>query len=57
MLVGVDEETALVRTGAGPWDVIGAGDVTVYRDGATPKTASTSRPTSTVAEAPALRLA
>ena len=38
VLVGVDEQTALVRTGDGPWDVMGAGSATVYRKGAKPKT-------------------
>jgi cyanophycinase len=39
VLVGVDEQTALVRTGSGPWEVMGAGGVTVYRKGAKPTTA------------------
>ena len=39
VLVGVDEKTALVRTADGPWDVMGAGSVTIYRKGAKPKTA------------------
>jgi cyanophycinase len=38
VLVGVDEQTALVRTGEGPWEVLGAGGATVYRKGAKPKT-------------------
>jgi cyanophycinase len=38
VLVGVDEQTALVRTGDGPWNVLGAGGATVYRKGAKPKT-------------------
>ena len=38
VLVGVDEQTALVRTGDGPWEVMGAGGATVYRKGAKPKT-------------------
>jgi cyanophycinase-like exopeptidase len=38
ILVGVDEQTALVRTGDGPWEVMGAGAATVYRKGAKPKT-------------------
>ena len=39
VLVGVDEQTALVRTGTdGPWEVLGAGRVTVYRKGVKPKT-------------------
>jgi cyanophycinase len=38
VLVGIDEQTALVRTGDGPWEVMGAGSATVYRKGAKPKT-------------------
>jgi cyanophycinase len=38
VLVGIDEHTALVRDGDGPWDVVGAGRVAVYRKGAKPKT-------------------
>jgi len=39
VLVGVDEHTALVREGNGAWEVVGAGRVTVYRNGAKPKAA------------------
>ncbi len=38
VLVGVDEQTALVRTAEGPWEVLGAGSATVYRKDAQPKT-------------------
>ena len=38
VLVGVDEQTALVRTGSGPWEVMGRGGATVYRKGAKPAT-------------------
>jgi cyanophycinase len=42
VLVGVDEHTALLREGDGPWEVAGAGRVAVYRKGgAKPKTAKT----------------
>jgi cyanophycinase len=42
VLVGVDEHTALLREGDGPWEVVGAGRVAVYRKGgAKPKTAKT----------------
>ena len=34
VLVGVDEHTALVRTGDQPWRVVGPGNVTIYRRGA-----------------------
>jgi cyanophycinase len=33
VLVGIDEETALLRTPGGHWSVAGAGTVTAYRDG------------------------
>jgi cyanophycinase len=35
VLVGVDEETALLREPGARWSVAGAGAVTIYRDGAT----------------------
>jgi cyanophycinase len=38
VLVGVDEQTAIVSTGEGPWEVMGAGAATVYRKNAKPKT-------------------
>ena len=38
VLVGVDEQTALVRQGAGDWEVIGKGRATIYRKGAKAKT-------------------
>jgi len=38
VLVGVDEQTAVVREGDGHWEVVGAGGVTAYRKGAKPKT-------------------
>jgi cyanophycinase len=38
VLVGIDEQTAIVRTADGPWDVMGAGSATVYRKNAKPKT-------------------
>jgi cyanophycinase len=38
VLVGIDEQTALVRAGDGPWEVMGAGGATIYRKGAKPKT-------------------
>ncbi len=37
-LAGIDEHTALVRDGDGPWDVVGAGRVAVYRKGVKAKT-------------------
>lgn len=39
VLVGVDEQTAIIRTGAGRWEVSGAGGATVYRKGANSTTA------------------
>jgi cyanophycinase len=33
VLVGIDEETALLRTPGGHWSVAGAGEVTTYTDG------------------------
>ncbi len=38
VLVGVDEQTALVRSGTGEWEVVGKGRATVYRKGAKAKT-------------------
>src|SRR5262245_12171821 len=38
VLVGIDEQTAIVRAGDGPWEVMGAGSATVYRKDAKPKT-------------------
>jgi cyanophycinase len=38
VLIGVDEQTAIVRTGDGQWEVMGAGGATVYRKNAKPKT-------------------
>jgi cyanophycinase len=38
VLVGVDEHTALVREGAGDWQVAGGGVVTVYRRDRAPET-------------------
>jgi cyanophycinase len=44
VLVGVDEQTALVRTADGPWDVMGVGGATVYRKDAKPKTVKNGNP-------------
>jgi cyanophycinase len=38
VLVGIDEQTALVRTADRPWEVMGAGGATVYRKGVKAKT-------------------
>jgi cyanophycinase len=38
VLAGLDEQTALVRDGDGPWEVVGAGRITLYRKGAKPRT-------------------
>jgi cyanophycinase len=38
VLVGVDDQTAIVRVADGPWEVLGAGSATVYRRNAKPKT-------------------
>jgi cyanophycinase len=38
VLVGIDEQTALVRTADGPWEVMGAGGATIYRKGVKAKT-------------------
>jgi cyanophycinase len=38
VLAGVDEHTALVRTGEGDWEVVGSGRVVIYRRGAKAKT-------------------
>jgi cyanophycinase len=38
VLVGIDEQTALVRAGASPWEVMGAGGATVYRKDTKPRT-------------------
>lgn len=37
VLVGLDAHTAIVREGAGVWNVIGSGYATVYRAGAAPQ--------------------
>jgi cyanophycinase len=37
VLVGVDEQTALVREGEGDWNVVGAGQATLYRRNSRPK--------------------
>jgi cyanophycinase len=44
VLVGVDEQTALVRTADGPWEVMGRGGATVYRNDEKPKTVKAGAP-------------
>jgi cyanophycinase len=44
VLVGVDEQTALVREAGGQWEVVGAGSVTVYRRGEAPKRVEADAP-------------
>jgi cyanophycinase len=44
VLVGVDEQTALVREADGQWEVVGAGAVTVYRRGEQPRRVDAGAP-------------
>ncbi|HET9728169.1 MAG TPA: Type 1 glutamine amidotransferase-like domain-containing protein [Acidimicrobiia bacterium] len=37
VLLGIDEHTAVVRSGNGKWEVVGPGAVTLYKKGAKPK--------------------
>ncbi len=55
VLVGVDEQTALVRTADGPWEVLGAGSATVYRKSAKPKTTKSGGQIDVAATAPTSR--